>query len=159
MRPGRGLELELGDRFLHRDHAGLQEDRGHGDGVPAAHDGVLHLLHDDVAGGCVGVLRRHDEVAARGRISAGFTKHQQAHLVVVLLQPPHLLVDGLARVVGTPPVMTRIGIPEWVSTTLNILVNCIDAALRWSVLDGAPDVADGQTRREKGRRGWRTCCT
>jgi hypothetical protein len=97
MRPGRGLELELGDRFLHRDHAGLQEDRGHGDGVPAAHDGVLHLLHDDVAGGCVGVLRRHDEVAARGRISAGFTKHQQAQLVVVLLQPPHLLVDGLAR--------------------------------------------------------------
>jgi hypothetical protein len=41
---GRSFELEFCDRLLHRDHAGLEQDGGHRNGVAAAHHGVLHLF-------------------------------------------------------------------------------------------------------------------
>ena len=44
------LEHQFGHRLLGLDHAGLDQDRGDGDGVGAGHRRVLDLLHDHIAG-------------------------------------------------------------------------------------------------------------
>jgi hypothetical protein len=91
------LQGELGHRFHHGDHARLQEHGCHGDRVAAAHDGVLDLLHDDEARRGIRMLGRNDQVAAQGWVAPRLAQHQHPELVVVLLEPLHLLVDRAAR--------------------------------------------------------------
>ena len=53
--------------------------------------GILDLLHDHVAGVGVGMARRQDQVAVRGRVAARLAQHPQAEVVAVRLEPRHLV--------------------------------------------------------------------
>ena len=50
------------------------------------------------------------------RVAARLAEHELTKLVIVSFEPLHLLVHRIARDVGNPPGMTRMGSPEWVST-------------------------------------------
>ena len=95
--PGRRLERQLRHGLGHRQHPGLEERRDDAHRVRAAHPGVLDLLHDHVAGRRLGVRRRQDEVAVRGRVAARLAEHPQAEVVAVRLEPGHRVEHRRAR--------------------------------------------------------------
>ena len=88
---GGRFQGQFGDGLRVRHHPGLDQHGDDGDRVRARHAGVLDLLHDHVAGDRVGMGRRQDQVAVRGRIAARFAQHPQAQLVGFILEVAHLL--------------------------------------------------------------------
>ena len=98
--PGWRFQRQLGDRFAHRDAAGLDQRRDHADRVAAGHRGILRLLHDDETRIRLRVRRRHQHVAAKPRIAARLAQHAQTQVIQVRAEVQHLLEHRRARHVG-----------------------------------------------------------
>ena len=88
---GGGLEGEPGHRLAHRQDPGLEDHRHRGDGVGAGHGRVLFRLHDDVAEGGLGVVRREHQVRAVDGGAAGLVEEELPEAVGVIAEVSHLV--------------------------------------------------------------------
>ena len=71
--------------------AGLEYRGGGADGVGARVDGITHHLHDDIAGGRLGVTGRNDQVHRHLGHAIGFEQQQLAQAIGIIAQVVHLL--------------------------------------------------------------------
>ena len=94
---GRRFERQVGHGLGHRQHAGLEQDRGDAHRVRPGHARVLDLLHDHVAGIRRRVAGWQDQVAVGRRVAARLAEHPQAQVVAVGLEPGHLVEHRRAR--------------------------------------------------------------
>ncbi|GHI25840.1 hypothetical protein Shyd_72110 [Streptomyces hydrogenans] len=114
---GRGVEADGGDRFGHRDHAGLDEDGGDADGAVAAHREQAGDLdeEDSVVGvGTGGGLEDGTAHAAWPRGSYMSRVRKESRCSMKCSRFSAMVAPGITP---TPPVMTRVGMPSvWEST-------------------------------------------
>ena len=120
--PRRRLERQLGHRLAHRDHAGLEQRRGHADRVGAGHRRVFDLLHDHEPGVGVGMGRRQHagcswrpgSRAARAASACAVRRWCRARCCIF----SNIVRPGTSR---TPPTITRPGSPQACRSTAEIM--------------------------------------
>ena len=98
--PGGGFQDDVGDRFDHRDHPGLEQCGGDAHGIAARHRGVFSGFGNDVTELGFGVGGGHDVVDTVVDCAAGFVQQQLAQVVAVFAEVLHLLEDGRAGCVA-----------------------------------------------------------
>ena len=96
--PGCGAKLAVAtalDRLDHLHPTGLEQHRRHAHRVAPRHRRGVTGLHDDEAGGRVGVTRRHQQVHVPEHPAPRFVEHELTQPLIGV-DPPGLLPEGIA---------------------------------------------------------------